>query len=97
MKVNYNYEKIFHTFTKYRAASFNNVISYDNLIFQFKEKIRGFNKLQKDMEISPLTNKNKEPVEIFVKEDNKKKVFVDQSQSDQEPIDSKEVEDSKKN
>ena len=94
MKVNYDYENIFHSFTKYRAATFNNIMAYDNSIFQFKERVRGFNKIQREMEIKPLSKKNDEPVEIFIKEDNKKKVYIDQSQSDKEPIDSKEGEDS---
>ena len=94
MKVNYDYDKIFHTFVKYRAATYNNIMAYDNSIFQFKERVRGFNKILREMEIKPLSKKNNEPVEIFIKEDNKKKIYEDQSQSDKEPIDSKEGEDS---
>ena len=64
-------------------------MSYDNSIFQFKERVRGFNKLQKEIEIKSLKKSN-EPIEIFIKQDNKKKVYAEQSQSDQEPVDSKE-------
>ena len=90
MKGKIDYENIFHSYTKYRAAYFNNIMAYDNSIFKFKEKVYGFIKKQKDMEIKPLSKKNFEPVEILIKEDNKKKVYIDQSQSDHEPMDSKE-------
>ena len=85
MKGKIDYENIFHSYTKYRAAYFNNIMAYDNSIFKFKEKVYGFIKKQKDMEIKPLSKKNFEPVEILIKEDNKKKVYIDQSQSDHEP------------
>ena len=42
--LNYDYEKIFHMYTKYRLASFANIMSYDNQIFKFKEKIHSYNK-----------------------------------------------------
>ena len=93
MKGNIDYDNIFHSYTKYRTAYFNNIMAYDNSIFKFKEKVRDFNKIQKNMEIKPISKKNLEPVEIFIKEDNKKKVYQDQSQSDQEPIDSKDEND----
>ena len=53
----------------------------------------GFNKIVKGLEIRPLSKKALEPVEILVKEDNKKKVYIDQSQSDHEPVDSQEEEE----
>ena len=93
MKGNIDYDNIFHSYTKYRTAYFNNIMAYDNSIFKFKEKVRDFNKIQKNMEMKPISKKNLEPVEIFIKEDNKKKVYQDQSQSDQEPIDSKDEND----
>ena len=93
MKGNIDYDNIFHSYTKYRTAYFNKIMAYDNSIFKFKEKVRDFNKIQKNMEIKPISKKNLEPVEIFIKEDNKKKVYQDQSQSDQEPIDSKDEND----
>jgi hypothetical protein len=71
-------------------------MAYDNLIFKFKERVRGFNKALKNMEIKPLSKKAFEPVEIFVKEDNKKKVYKDQPQSDQEPSVSTEDQNSDK-
>ena len=51
MRDNYNYDSIFHSYTKYRPATFNNILAYDNSIFKFKERIRGFNKIQREMEI----------------------------------------------
>ena len=95
MRDNYNYDSIFHSYTKYRPATFNNILAYDNSIFKFKERIRGFNKIQREMEIKP-SKKNMEPIEIFIKEDNKKKIYVDQSQSDHDSIESKGEEKSEK-
>ena len=51
MRDNSNYDSIFHSYTKYRPATFNNILAYDNSIFKFKERIRGFNKIQREMEI----------------------------------------------
>ena len=96
MKDNFDYDSIFHSYTKYRVSTFNNTMAYDNLIFKFKERVRGFNKVLKSMEIKPLSKKALEPVEIFVKEDNKKKVYKDQSQSDQEPTGSTDDQNSEK-
>ena len=96
MKDNFDYDSIFHSYTKYRVSTFNNTMAYDNLIFKFKERVRGFNKVLKNMEIKPLSKKALEPVEIFVKEDNKKKVYKDQSQSDQEPLGSTDDQNSEK-
>ena len=96
MKDNFDYDSIFHSYTKYRVSTFNNTMAYDNLIFKFKERVRGFNKALKNMEIKPLSKKAFEPVEIFVKEDNKKKVYKDQPQSDQEPSVSTEDQNSDK-
>jgi hypothetical protein len=47
-------------------------MEYDNQIFKFKERVNIFNKLLKSMEIKPNSKKALEPIEIFVKEDNKK-------------------------
>ena len=90
MKNDLEYEKIFKSYTKNRIGSYNNIMLYDNSIFKFKDNVRRFNKVIKEMEIRPKKN-NIEQVEIFIKEDNKKKVYVDETQSDN---DKKEEEDS---
>ena len=81
----YDYEKIFHMYTKYRLASYSNIMTYDNQIFKFKEKINSFNKIMKGMERIPGQKKlEEEPVEIFVKEDKKIKKYEEQPKSDQD-------------
>ena len=80
----YDYEKIFHMYTKYRFASFSNIMSYDNQIFKFKDKIQIFNRALKEMEHSLLLKKSEEKVEIFIKEDKKIKKYEEQSKSDQD-------------
>ena len=99
MKDIYNYDAIFHSYTKYRPSTFNNVMAYDNSIFKFKDRVNEFNKIQKEMEMEAdikSAKKHFEPVEIFIKENNKKKVYIDQSQSDHESIESNEEEKSGK-
>ena len=87
MKDNYNYDSIFHSYTKYRPSTFNNIMAYDNSIFTFKDRVNEFNRKQKEMEMDiKSAKKHFEPVEIFIKEDNKKKIYIDQSQSDHESI-----------
>ena len=80
----YDYEEIFHMYTKYRFASFSNIMSYDNQIFKFKDKIQIFNRALKEMEHSLLLKKSEEKVEIFIKEDKKIKKYEEQSRSDQD-------------
>jgi len=80
----YDYEKIFHIYTKYRFASFSNIMSYDNQIFKFKDKVNSYHKTLKEMERSLLPKKSDEPVEIFIKEDKKIKKYEEQSRSDQD-------------
>ena len=77
----YDYEKIFHMYTKYRFASFSNIMSYDNQIFKFKEKIHSFNKTLREMERSLLPKKIEETVEIFIKEDKQIKKYDEQEQA----------------
>ena len=97
MKDNYDYDTIFHSYTKYRPSTFNNVMAYDNSIFKFKDRVNEFNKIQKEMGTNIKSSKSHfQPVEIFIKEDNKKKVYIDQSQSDHESIESNEEEKSEK-
>ena len=82
--IKYDYEQIFHMYTKYRLASFSNIMSYDNQIFKFKEKIHSFNKTLKEMERSLLPKKLDEKVEIFIKEDKQIKKYEEQPHSDQD-------------
>jgi hypothetical protein len=93
MKTNYEYEKIFHSFTKHRLSSYNNIITYDNQIFKFKDRIHEFNKTMRDMIIKP-SKKELEPVKIFVKENNEKKIYTDKSNSENNSTESKEDENS---
>ena len=92
----YDYEKIFHIYTKYRFASFSNIMSYDNQIFKFKDKVNSYHKTLKEMERSLLPKKSDEPVEIFIKEDKKIKKYEEQSRSDQDEPQNKHFEEEKK-
>ena len=66
----YDYEKIFHMYTKYRFSTYSNIMSYDNQIFKFKENVHSYHKILKGMEHNLLPKKfNEESVQIFVKED----------------------------
>ena len=71
-------------------------MSYDNSIFKFKEKVRDFNKIKKDL-IKPVSESNNmKPIQIFVKEDNKKTVYIEESKSDHGSVESKDEESPKK-
>ena len=80
----YDYEKIFHMYTKYRLSSFSNIMSYDNLIFKFKDKVNSYNRTLKDLEKVFLPKTHDEPVEIYIKEDKKIKKYEEQPHSDQD-------------
>ena len=80
----YDYENIFHMYTKYRFATFSNIMSYDNNIFKFKETIHSYHKKLKEMERNLLPKKANEPIEIFIKEDKKIKKYEEQPHSDQD-------------
>ena len=95
-KLDIDYDNIFHSYTKHRTGTFNNTMAYDNLIFTFKDRVNGFNKTVKGMEFKPSSKNNFESVEIFVKEDNKKKVYAEKSQSENEPANFQEKEISQK-
>ena len=81
----YDYEKIFHMYTKYRFSSYANIMTYDNQIFKFKENVHSYNKTLKEMEHSLLPRKfNEESIQIYVKEDKKIKKYEEQSRSDED-------------
>ena len=81
----YDYDKIFHMYTKYRFSTYSNIMTYDNQIFKFKENVHSFNKTLKGMESSLLPKKfGEESVQIFVKEDKKIKKYEEQSKSDED-------------
>ena len=81
----YDYEKIFHMYTKYRFSSYANIMTYDNQIFKFKENVHSYNKTLKEMERSLLPRKfNEESIQIYVKEDKKIKKYEEQSRSDED-------------
>ena len=81
----YDYEKIFHMYTKYRFSSYSNIMTYDNQIFKFKENVHSYNKTLKEMEHSLLPRKfNEESIQIYVKEDKKIKKYEEQSRSDED-------------
>ena len=81
----YDYDKIFHMYTKYRFSTYSNIMTYDNQIFKFKENVHSYNKTLKGMESSLLPKKfGEESVQIFVKEDKKIKKYEEQSKSDED-------------
>ena len=46
---------IFNLYTKYRFVTYNTIISSDNQIFKFKERINNFNKIFGEMESKKYT------------------------------------------
>ena len=87
----YDYDKIFHMYTKYRFSTYSNIMTYDNQIFKFKENIHSYNKILKEMEHSLLPRKqNADQVQIYIKEDKKIKKYEEKSLSDKNSSNSEE-------
>ena len=87
----YDYDKIFHMYTKYRFSTYSNIMTYDNQIFKFKENIHSYNKILKEMEHSLLQRKqNADQVQIYIKEEKKIKKYEEKSLSDKNSSNSEE-------
>ena len=67
---------IFNLYTKYRFVTYNTIISSDNQIFKFKERINNFNKIFGEMESKKYTQKDIDQFQIIVKEGKDKKIFT---------------------
>ena len=77
---NIEYESIFHAYSRYKCASFNNIMSFDNQIFKFKDRVNTYIKSIKEME-NKISNKttnnfNNEIIHIISKEGNEKKIYT---------------------
>ena len=93
----YDYDKIFHMYTKYRFSTYSNIMTYDNQIFKFKENIHSYNKILKEMEHSLLPRKqNADQVQIYIKEDKKIKKYEEKSLSDKNSSNSEEYYEKEK-
>ena len=75
---------IFNLYTKYRFVTYNSIISSDNQIYKFKERIQNFNKIFGEMESKKYTQKDIDQIQIIVKEGKDKKVFTESIQDSEE-------------
>ena len=71
---------IFNLYTKYRFMTYNSIISSDNQIYKFKERLQNFNKIFGDMESKKYVQKEPEQIQILVKEGKDKKVYTESLQ-----------------
>ena len=69
--------EIFNLCTKYRFITYNSIISSDNQIYKFKERLQNFNKIFGDMESKKYVQKEPEQIQILVKEGKDKKVYTE--------------------
>ena len=72
--------EIFNLCTKYRFITYNSIISSDNQIYKFKERLQNFNKIFGDMESKKYVQKEPEQIQILVKEGKDKKVYTESLQ-----------------
>ena len=75
---------IFNLYTKYRFVTYNSIISSDNQIYKFKERIQNFNKIFGEMESKKYIQKDIEQFQIIVKEGKDKKIFTESIQDSEE-------------
>ena len=86
-------EEVFKIYFKYHQSTFNKVISSNDQIYKFKEKIRNYEKIFKEIQTHKFKQKVPGQIMIYVKEDNKTKVYTEEIKETQEP---KEQEQKKK-
>ena len=75
---------IFNLYTKYRFVTYNSIISSDNQIYKFKERIQNFNKIFGEMESKKYIQKDIDQFQIIVKEGKDKKIFTESIQDSEE-------------
>ena len=75
---------IFILYTKYRFVTYNSIISSDNQIYKFKERIQNFNKIFGEMESKKYIQKDIDQFQIIVKEGKDKKIFTESIQDSEE-------------
>ena len=75
---------IFNLYTKYRFVTYNSIISSDNQIYKFKERIQNFNKIFGEMESKKYVQKDIDQFQIIVKEGKDKKIFTESIQDSEE-------------
>ena len=85
---NIEYESIFRAYSRYKCASFNSIMSFDNQIFKFKDRVNSYLKSLKEME-SKVSNKsfnklNNEVIHIVSKEGKEKKIYTIDPKSEEE-------------
>ena len=91
-----NISNIFNLYTKYRFITYNSIISSDNQIYKFKERLQNFNKIFGEMESKKYIQKEPEQIQIIVKEGKDKKVYTEsipENSKEAEKIDEKEKEE----
>ena len=91
-----NISNIFNLYTKYRFITYNSIISSDNQIYKFKERLQNFNKIFGEMESKKYIQKEPEQIQIIVKEGKDKKVYTEsipENSKEPEKIDEKEKEE----
>ena len=83
-KESYKTANIFNLYTKYRFVTYNSIISSDNQIYKFKERIQNFNKIFGEMESKKYIQKDIDQFQIIVKEGKDKKIFTESIQDSEE-------------
>ena len=72
--------KIFHLYTKYRFYSYNKILSSNEQIQKFKDKINNYERIFKEIQKYKYKQSKPNEIQIFIKDEKKeKKVFNESS------------------
>ena len=89
--------KIFHLYTKYKHPSYNRILTSNEQISKFKEKIINYNKIFKEISKNKFKQQKPNDVMIYVKEDKETKVIIEEEKKEEKKLEiPKEKEEEKK-
>ena len=84
MEASYDQNKIFHLYTKYRHVTYNKILTSNEQISKFKEKITNYHKIFKEITKNKFKQQKPNDVMIYIKEDKETKVILDNEQKEDE-------------
>ena len=84
MEASYDKNKIFHLYTKYRHVTYNKILTSNEQISKFKEKITNYHKIFKEITKNKFKQQKPNDVMIYIKEDKETKVILDNEQKEDE-------------
>ena len=78
--------KIFHLYTKYKHPSYNRILTSNEQISKFKEKIINYNKIFKEISKNKFKQQKPNDVMIYIKEDKETKVIIEEEKKEEKNL-----------